>query len=71
MLVHHPKVLGLAGWQWVYIGWGIPAVVLGVVVLFFLTDRPWQAKWLSPTSATALEAELEREKAAAAAEAAT
>ncbi len=45
-LVHHPKVLGLSGWQWVYIGWGIPAVVMGVVVLFFLTDRPSQARWL-------------------------
>ena len=40
VLVHHPKVLGLSGWQWVYVGWGIPAVVMGVVVLFFLTDRP-------------------------------
>src|SRR6185503_3494017 len=39
VLVHHPEVLGLEGWQWVYIFWGVPAVVLGVIVLFFLTDR--------------------------------
>src|SRR5258705_24150 len=26
--VHHPERLGLEGWQWIYIGWGIPAVVL-------------------------------------------
>src|SRR3954449_599673 len=41
--VHHPEVLGLEGWQWVYIAWGIPAVVLGIMVLFLLTDRPGQA----------------------------
>ena len=63
-LVHHAKVLGLSGWQWVYVAWGIPAVVMGVVVLFFLTDRPKQARWLAPEEREALAAELEREKAA-------
>ncbi len=63
VIVHHPEVLGLEGWQWVYIAWGIPAVVLGVLVLFFLTDRPGQARWLEPDEREALEAELEREKA--------
>jgi ACS family tartrate transporter-like MFS transporter len=62
-LVHHPKVLGLSGWQWVYVAWGIPAVVMGVVVLFALTDRPGQARWLAPEEREALVAELEREKA--------
>ena len=52
-IVHHPMILGLKGWQWVYIGWGIPAVILGAIVLAFLTDRPRQARWLlNPTSAT-------------------
>jgi ACS family tartrate transporter-like MFS transporter len=60
--VHHPEILGFEGWQWVYIGWGIPAVVLGIVVLFALTDRPHQAKWLAPEERDALLAELEREK---------
>jgi len=40
--------LGLRGWQWMFIIDGIPAVVLGVVCLFVLTDRPAHAKWLSP-----------------------
>jgi MFS family permease len=40
--------LGLRGWQWMFIIEGIPAVLLGVVCLFVLTDRPAQAKWLSP-----------------------
>jgi len=56
-------VLGLVGWQWVYIAWGIPAVVLGVLVLIFLTDRPGQANWLEPEEREALELELKREKA--------
>ena len=61
---HHPELLGLEGWQWVYIAWGIPAVVLGFVVLAFLTDRPGQARWLAADEREALETELAREKAA-------
>jgi ACS family tartrate transporter-like MFS transporter len=63
VLVHHPEVLGLEGWQWVYIVWGIPAVVLGVLVFLLLTDKPGQAKWLDPDEREALEQELKREKA--------
>lgn len=40
-------VVGLHGWQWVFLLEGIPAVILGVVVLFKLTDRPAHAAWLS------------------------
>ena len=38
--------LGLAGWQWLFLVEGFPAVVLGVIALRFLTDRPEQATWL-------------------------
>jgi D-galactonate transporter len=38
---------GLAGWQWLFLVEGLPAVVLGVAVLFYLTDRPEQATWLT------------------------
>jgi MFS transporter, ACS family, tartrate transporter len=62
--VQYPELLGLEGWQWVYIAWGIPAVVLGVVVFFLLVDRPGQARWLSPEEKQALEGELARERAA-------
>src|SRR5262245_52110285 len=62
--VHHPEVLGLEGWQWVYIAWGIPAVILGFLVLLLLTDRPQQAAWLAPEERDALMAELAREKQA-------
>jgi ACS family tartrate transporter-like MFS transporter len=57
-----PKLLGLVGWQWVYIAWGIPAVILGILVLIFLTDRPGQAGWLEAEERSALEQELKREK---------
>ena len=40
-------VLGLAGWQWVFLVEGLPAILLGVIVLVYLTDRPEAADWLS------------------------
>ena len=61
--IHIPEILGLKGWQWIYIAWGIPAVVLGFIVLAFLTDRPSQAKWLADDERKALENELAREQA--------
>ena len=39
--------LGLKGWQWLFILEGLPAVLLGFVVLYFLTDKPSDAKWLT------------------------
>lgn len=58
-----PMLLGLKGWQWIYIFWGIPAVIAGIVVLFYLTDRPRHAMWLTAEERDALESELAREKA--------
>jgi ACS family tartrate transporter-like MFS transporter len=63
-VIQHPELLGLVGWQWVYIFWGIPAVILGLWVFFGLTDRPRDAKWLTTSERDALEAELEKERAA-------
>jgi ACS family tartrate transporter-like MFS transporter len=63
--VHHPEVWGLEGWQWVYIFWGIPAVLLGAFVFFWLKDRPAQAAWLTPEERAALEEQLALEKASA------
>jgi ACS family tartrate transporter-like MFS transporter len=52
---------GLAGWQWLFIIEGLPAVLLGVVVLFFLDDRPEGARWLSQEERQALSATLAAE----------
>jgi D-galactonate transporter len=46
------EVMGLHGWQWMYLIEGLPAVLLGFVVLIFLTDKPADAKWLSPGQRT-------------------
>ena len=53
---------GLAGWRWMFILEGIPAVILGVVVLFYLTNRPQNAKWLTEPEKDWLEGELEKER---------
>jgi ACS family tartrate transporter-like MFS transporter len=39
-------LLGLSGWQWMFIIEAVPALILGVIVLFYMTDRPEKAKWL-------------------------
>ena len=53
--------LGLAGWQWLYIIEGVPAVVLGLVCLVALTDRPVEARWLAPEQRHWLAARLATE----------
>jgi ACS family tartrate transporter-like MFS transporter len=41
--------LGLAGWQWLFLIEGLPAIALSAVFLFALPDSPEGARWLSPT----------------------
>jgi ACS family tartrate transporter-like MFS transporter len=53
--------LGLAGWKWLFILEGLPAVILGIIALFCLTDRPRDAKWLTVEEKQYLEGELARE----------
>ena len=36
----------LAGWRWLFILEGVPAIVLGIITVFYLTDLPSQAYWL-------------------------
>ena len=55
-------LFGLSGWQWVFMFWGLPAVILGVVVLMKLVDKPRQAKWLTHEEREALESALEKER---------
>ncbi len=52
---------GLAGWQWLFLLEGIPAILLGFVVLFYLPDNPRTAKWLQPAERDLLLQRLEAE----------
>jgi ACS family tartrate transporter-like MFS transporter len=56
---------GLTGWQWLFLLEGIPAVILGFVVLGYLTDSPEKAKWLAPEERDWLAAKMRSENAAA------
>jgi ACS family tartrate transporter-like MFS transporter len=56
--------LGMAGWRWVFILEGAPAIVCGVITLFYLTDHPHQARWLAPDERDWINAELGAEKEA-------
>jgi MFS transporter, ACS family, tartrate transporter len=40
-------IWGLAGWKWMYLAEAVPTVLLGVAVLFYVTDRPAEARWLT------------------------
>jgi ACS family tartrate transporter-like MFS transporter len=57
--------LGLHGWQWMFLAEGLPAVFLGFVVLGFLTERPSDAKWLTPAQRDWLSQTIEAEHTAA------
>src|SRR5262249_50098065 len=54
--------LQVEGWRWVFILEGVPAVVLGFVTLFYLTDRPREAHWLEPEEREWITGELEAER---------
>src|SRR5712692_4178020 len=54
--------LGLRGWRWLFILEGIPAVLLGVITIFYLTDWPAKAKWLPDDERSWLTGVLQREK---------
>jgi MFS transporter, ACS family, tartrate transporter len=46
--------LHLAGWQWIYLAQGAPAILLGIATYYLLVDHPRDAKWLSPAERNAL-----------------
>jgi MFS family permease len=54
-------VLGIAGWRWLFLLEGLPAVALGVVVLWYLPDTPLRAPWLSAEQKTWLTGVMRRE----------
>lgn len=62
LIMDHIQWFGWSGWRWMLFLEGIPAVIFGVVCFLRLTDRPDQAKWLSPEEKEWLLAELERDR---------
>ncbi|WP_437880661.1 MFS transporter [Pseudomonas sp. LRF_L74] len=54
--------LGWSGWRWMLFLEGVPAVILGVVCFFYLTDKPEQATWLTDEERTWLLEEMQRDR---------
>jgi len=62
IISHGQALIGLAGWRAMFVLEGVPAVLVGLVVLAVIKDKPADAKWLSPAEKSWLTTELEREK---------
>ena len=56
--------MGLSGWRWLFLFEGIPAVLLGIVTLFVLPDRPNEVSWLRPEERDWLTSRLAEERQA-------
>jgi MFS family permease len=54
---------GMDGWQWLFLLQGIPTVLLGVAVLFYLNDSLAQAPWLTAEEKTAMQTALDEDEA--------
>ena len=52
---------GLAGWQWMFLLEGVPAIVLGGIAWIYLVDRPADAAWLAPAQKSWLQRVLQNE----------
>jgi MFS transporter, ACS family, tartrate transporter len=53
--------LGFKGWQWIFIIEALPAVLLGFVVLWVMTDKPARAVWLAPDESNWLQTRINEE----------
>ncbi|HXR17777.1 MAG TPA: MFS transporter [Terriglobales bacterium] len=60
-ILGHPW-LGVDGWRWLFVLEGLPAILLGAVAFFYLTDWPRDAAWLAPEQRRWTERTLEEEK---------
>ena len=60
-ILGHPW-LGVDGWRWLFVFEGVPAVLLGTVAYFYLTDWPREAAWLAPDQQRWITQRLEKER---------
>ena len=68
LLLQFDGVLGLKGWQFVFVVEGMAAVAIGIVAFFYLCDGPARATWMTAEERAALAAEIAREEASKAAQ---
>jgi MFS family permease len=61
-ILYMDGVLGLGGWQWIFLLEAAPAVLLGIAAFVWLTDRPAHAPWLTPAQKQWLAVKLEAER---------
>jgi len=54
-------ILGIKGWQWIFIIEAIPAVILGLFIFRMMTDKPARADWLAEDEKNWLQARIEGE----------
>jgi ACS family tartrate transporter-like MFS transporter len=62
LLLELDGLMGMKGWQWLFILEAAPALILSVIVFFYLTDQPADATWLEPEERAWLVARLEQER---------
>ncbi len=62
-ILGHPW-LGVDGWRWLFALEGLPAILLGAVAFFYLTDWPREAAWLAPEQREWVEKQLKKERPA-------
>jgi ACS family tartrate transporter-like MFS transporter len=60
-ILGHPW-FGVDGWRWLFVLEGMPAILLGTVAFFYLTDWPRDAAWLAPEQRRWIQRKLEEEK---------
>jgi D-galactonate transporter len=59
----HHVLFGLEGWRFMFLVEGIPAVLIGVICWFYLTDQPKDARWLDDEERAWLQHEMDTEQA--------
>lgn len=64
IMTYANHLLGLHGWQWMFLVEGAAAMLLGLLALRFMTERPADARWLTPQQRDWLTSTLEAERAA-------
>lgn len=64
LMTYANGVLGLQGWQWMFILEGVPAMLLGLLTLRIMTERPADADWLADDEKQWLESTLAAEREA-------